>query len=304
VSRVLLTGASGFVGRQALAALVAAGHAVHALARTLPDDRVGAVWHEADLLDGVAGVVEHVEPEVLVHLAWYAEHGRFWRSEENLRWVSATLDLMRTFAHAGGRRAVLAGSCAEYEWSRDRYRESDALAPATLYGAAKHGTHAIAAALAEQLGCELAWGRLFFLYGPREADARFVPSLITALLSGKEAPMTAGTQVRDFLCSVDAGAAFAALADSAVAGPVNVASGDGVSLRDLAELIAARIGRPELLRFGALAMPDGEPRSLVADATRLREEVGFTPSLDLAAGLDLTIASLREQLRGRRGPLA
>jgi nucleoside-diphosphate-sugar epimerase len=296
VSRVLLTGASGFVGRQALAALVAAGHAVHALARTLPDDRVGAVWHEADLLDGVAGVVEHVEPEVLVHLAWYAEHGRFWRSEENLRWVSATLDLMRTFAHAGGRRAVLAGSCAEYEWSRDRYRESDALAPATLYGAAKHGTHAIAAALAEQLGCELAWGRLFFLYGPHEAPARFVPSLITALLRDEPAPLTAGTQVRDFLHSADAGAAFAALADSAFVGPVNVASGERVELREIAERIAAALGRPQLLRVGERPTPPDEPPSLLADVTRLRDQVGFRASLDLDAGLAQTIAWWRDRL--------
>jgi nucleoside-diphosphate-sugar epimerase len=296
VSRVLLTGASGFVGRQALAALLAAGHEVHALARTPTEaEPRGAIWHEADLLAG-ASVVERVEPELLVHLAWYAEHGRFWRSEENLRWVSATLELLRRFAHAGGRRAVLAGSCAEYEWSRERYRESDALAPATLYGAAKHGTHAIATALAEQLGCELAWGRLFFLYGPYEAPARFVPSLIVALLRGEPAPMTAGAQVRDFLHATDAGAAFAALADSAFTGPVNVASGEPVALRELAERIAAQIGRPELLRVGERTTPPGEPPSLLADVTRLRERVGFSPSLDLDEGLARTIAWWRERL--------
>ena len=324
MSRVLLTGASGFVGRQALAALVASGHEVHAVARRRgaevageagaagealaagevgAAEAAGAIWHEVDLLEGCA-VLDEIEPEVLVHLAWYAEHGKFWRSQENLRWVAASLELLRRFARAGGRRAVLAGSCAEYEWSRERYAESSPLAPATLYGASKHGLHVIAAALAEQTGVELAWGRLFFLYGPHEAPERFVPSLIAALLRGEAAPMTDGSHVRDFLHSADAGAAFAALADSAVSGPVNVASGRPLALRELAERIAERIGRPELLRIGAKPTPDGEPASLVADVRRLREEVGWSPSIELAEGLDSTIAWWREQLGGGRGSLA
>ena len=76
----------------------------------------------------------------------------------------------------------MAGTCAEYEWSRDVYQESAPARPATLYGAAKHGLHVVAAALAEQAGFSLAWGRLFFLYGPFETPERFVPSLVLPLL--------------------------------------------------------------------------------------------------------------------------
>lgn len=304
MSRVLLTGASGFVGRWALAALLDAGHEVHAVARRPParDPEITAAargaqptWHEADLLDG-AEVIGLVEPEVLVHLAWYAEHGKFWRSHENLRWVGASLELLRRFARAGGRRAVLAGSCAEYEWSRERYPEDVPLRPATLYGAAKHGLHTIAAALAEQEDFELAWGRLFFLYGPYEPPGRFVPSLINALLRGEPATMTAGTQVRDFLYSPDAGAACAALADSEVCGPVNIASGEPIVLRELAERIARSIGRPELLRIGARPTPEGEPPALVADVALLRDRVGWRPVAGLDQGLLETIGWWRRRL--------
>jgi nucleoside-diphosphate-sugar epimerase len=289
LSRVLLTGASGFVGRHALSALSDAGHEVHAVARHRGPHAPGVIWHEADLLADCA-VVSEVAPEILLHLAWYAEHGKFWDAPENVRWVQASLELLQDFAAAGGRRVVMAGTCAEYEWSRELYPEDAPLHPSTLYGAAKHGLHTVAGAYAQQLGLSLAWGRLFFLYGPFEAPARFVPSLVRALLAGERAPMTAGTQRRDFMHVADAGAAFAALADSALTGAVNVASGEGVELRELASLIAAHSGGPELLGIGELPMRDGDPPSLVADAARLHSELGFQPRLSLDAGLRDTIA--------------
>jgi nucleoside-diphosphate-sugar epimerase len=289
VSRVLLTGATGFVGGNALSALTDAGHEVHAVARHRGPQRPGVTWHEVDLLAGCEPLAE-IEPEILVHLAWYAEHGEFWSSPENLRWVEASLALLRAFAATGGRRVVIAGTCAEYEWAREVYAEDAPLIPATLYGAAKHGLHVVAAAFAEQLGISLAWGRLFFLYGPHESPQRLVPSLARALLAGERAPMTAGTQRRDFMHVADAGAAFALLADSDVQGSINLATGEGVELRELARLIAAHAGGEELLELGALAMREGDPPSLVADARRLHDELGFTERMTLTSGLKDTVA--------------
>jgi nucleoside-diphosphate-sugar epimerase len=295
MSRVMLTGATGFVGRYTLVALAEAGHEVHAVARKRGPELAGVTWHEVDLLAGCE-VVGEVEPEVLVHLAWYAEHGKFWSSPENVRWVEASLALLRAFVAAGGARAVMAGTCAEYEWSRDVYPEDAPLRPATLYGAAKHGLHTVAAAYSEQAGISLVWGRMFFLYGPDEAPERFVPSLVRRLLAGEPAPMTAGTQRRDFLHAADAGAAFATLAESKVVGPVNVASGEAVVLRELAARIEQLAGGRELLQVGARPMPEGEPLALVADITRLRQEVGWSPGIDLDDGLDGVIEWWRERI--------
>lgn len=300
----MLTGASGFVGRQTLASLLAAGHEVHALTRTAPADaeRSGATWHEIDLLAEPelrsGALLAEIEPEQLVHLAWYAEHGAYWHSPENVRWVEASLALLRAFAAAGGRRAVIAGTCAEYEWTRAVYAEDAPLHPATLYGAAKHGLDLVAAAFAQQAGIALAWARLFFLYGPHEHPGRFVPSLVTALLRGEPAPMTEGMQRRDFLHVADAGAALAALAGSELTGPVNVASGEAVELRELAGRIGGLTGRSELLQIGALPTREGEPAELRADTSRLREELGWRPSLTLEQGLDGTIAWWRERVDG------
>jgi nucleoside-diphosphate-sugar epimerase len=298
VSRVLLTGATGFVGRETLAALARDGHEVHTAARHRPDEAsAGVHWHEADLLadrGSAARIMAASRPEVLLHLAWYAEHGRFWTAPENLDWVEASLRLLREFARTeAARRVVMAGTCAEYEWTRSVYVEQDPCVPRTLYGAAKHGLRVVAESFAAEHGLSFAWGRLFFVYGPGEVPGRFVPAIVRKLLAGEPAPMTAGAQIRDFLHVADAGAAFAALATGGVQGPVNVASGVGVSLRDVAALIAGQTGRAELLRAGAIPTPTDEPPSLVANVRRLRDEVGWRPRIALDEGLAATVDSWR-----------
>ncbi len=295
MSRVLLTGATGFVGPNTLAALAREGNEVHAVARRRGRDVPGVIWHEADLLAGCE-IVGEIEPETLVHLAWYAEHGKFWCSPENVRWVEASLALLRAFAACGGRRAVIAGTCAEYEWSQAVYREDAPTHPRTLYGACKHGLHVVARAWAEQAGVALAWARLFFMYGPGEAPGRLVPSVASALLRGEPAAMTRGAQIRDFLHVADAGAAIGALASSELEGPVNLASGEGVAVRELAAMLAERVGGVELLRLGALAEPADEPASLVADVGRMRAELGFAPQIKLADGLDAAVEFWRAQI--------
>jgi nucleoside-diphosphate-sugar epimerase len=302
-ARVLVTGASGFVGRRALAPLAARGLEVHAVGRGAgapagaPE---GVAWHSADLLDARARrtLVERVGASHLLHLAWYAEPGAFWSARENARWVGATVGLVDEFAAAGGARAVLAGTCAEYDWSAPQpLREDAALGPSTYYGVCKDATRRVAEGLAGRAGLSFAWGRIFFLYGPREDERRLVASVARALVAGERAPTSAGTQVRDFLHVDDVAAAFAALLHSDVAGAVNIASGAGTTVRRIVEGLARASGRPELLDVGALAQRPGDPDAIVADVTRLRDAVGFRPAFSLQEGLEETVAWWRDQAR-------
>ena len=283
MSRVLVTGATGFVGRHALAPLVGSGHEVHAVARTPGATARGVTWHAADLLES-PDVVRYVNPDALLHLAWYAEHGKFWSSPRNVQWLEASLALLRAFS---GRRVVIAGTCAEYDWTTgaERLAEDAPLAPATLYGACKHALRVAGSAYARERGISLAWGRIFFLFGLGEHPGRLVPSVLGALQRGEQAPTTSGEQVRDFLDAAQVAQAFCALLDSDAEGAVNVASGRPIAVRDLVTKLAELAGRPQLLRLGALSQRPGEPPFIVADTRRLNEEVGWLPAVSLEDAL-------------------
>lgn len=292
MTEVLVTGASGFVGRHAVDALVARGHQVVAVTSGDPpreELRPRVRWVGCDLLapDGARDLLGAAPCTRLLHLAWYAEHGAFWTSARNLEWVQASLRLLRAFTEAGGSRAVAAGTCAEYAWGLEgRCVEGRTpTEPATLYGAAKDGLRVVAEAYARQEGLSLAWGRVFFTFGPGEPAGRLVPSVARALLGGEEAPVTDGEQVRDFLAVDELGDAFAALLDSTVEGPVNLASGEATPVRELVEIVGEAAGRPELIRYGALAARPGDPPEIVADVARLCEEVGWRPRASLRDGL-------------------
>lgn len=293
----LVTGASGFVGRHAVAALAARGFTVHAVARR-PLAEVPAAWHAADLLDARArqSLMESVRPTHLLHLAWETRHGYFWEAPENLDWVAATLDLARCFHATGGTRMVLAGSCAEYDWSPEalgdgicRERETPCR-PATLYGTAKLAAYELTAAYAARAGISHAWGRLFLAYGPYEADARLVPSVVLSLLAGKRVKLGDGDKRRDFMDARDAGAAFAALLASPEEGPVNIASGACLTIADVASRLGHLIGKADLLDFGALAPRANDPPHLCAEVARLTAEVGFVPGYHPERGLADAVA--------------
>jgi nucleoside-diphosphate-sugar epimerase len=227
----------------------------------------------------------------LLHLAWYAVPGDFWTAPENERWIDASLRLLRAFGEAGGRRAVMAGTCAEYLWGADALNERDTpLEPATFYGACKHATHIAATAVAEELDVSLAWGRIFFLYGPGEDATRLVSGVARELLAGNEVRTTDGLQRRDFMHVHDVAAAFVALLESDVLGAINIASGEAIQVRELVALVAEQTGGAERVRFGALARRTGEPEVIAADVKRLANEVGFRQTIGLERGIADTVA--------------
>ncbi|WP_377194669.1 NAD-dependent epimerase/dehydratase family protein [Ruegeria meonggei] len=281
MARVLLTGATGLIGRGTATALTDAGHEVVTLGRNPASDIA------CDLLDpnATTTALESARAGHLVHMAWHDGPRDRWTSGANLDWMAATLHLVREFARTGGQRAVCAGSCAEYDWSVPELTETSPLRPRTLYGAAKAGTGLALCAGQDALGLSLTWARIFFVYGPGEPPGRLLGDLISNLRAGQPVDCTDGLQERDFLHVDDLARALLRLLETDVTGAVNVASGTTIPVRDLIEEVANQMHCPNLIRLGAIARAPDDPDRLAADVSRLRDEAGFTPQHDIVSGV-------------------
>ncbi|WP_413989768.1 NAD-dependent epimerase/dehydratase family protein [Labrys okinawensis] len=290
--RILITGGTGFVGRWATAALAAAGHDVYVTSRNFLSMQ-GCEVIVCDLLrpEGLDVAFARARPEVVLHLAWYVEHGKFWDAVENLDWSAATIRLVSAAEKWGVRRIVCAGTCMEYDLSEGGAcnEATTAIRPLSLYAVSKDSIRRIVGKFAADSGMEFVWARLFFLFGPNEHPNRLVSSIVASLLSGRPAKMTSGSQIRDFSDVRDTGEALAALALSKVTGAINIASGQPLRIRDFAEEIRVAAGNVGELRFGALPDRPNEPAAIVADVTRLRDEVGFRPIRTIRERLSETI---------------
>lgn len=300
MSRVLVTGASGFIGRQIVAKLATMDVEVHAVARTPIFAQDSPVrWYAVDLLKprDAADLIHTIRPTHLVHAAWIATPGVYLQSPENLAWVQASIGLATAFGEAGGTRFLGVGTCAEYAPSDKILAEdSAALAPASIYGSAKlAAAHALTAAAGIH-GFQFAWARLFVPYGTGDSPRRLIPSVIAALHRGEAIPTTHGNQVRDFITSVDAADQITRLLWSPASGSFNIGSGQGTPVRAVLDRIGAHFQRMDLLQYGARSPAPGEPMLLVADMEKTASALGGITAISIADGVDQAIAEFEASL--------
>jgi nucleoside-diphosphate-sugar epimerase len=295
MNKVLVTGATGFIGSHCLSPLLAKGFEVHALSSQPPQDLTAAgdiQWHHANLLDveAIAKLVSTVQPSHLIHLAWYVVPGMAATAIESFDWVQASLELLKQFYQQGGERVVFVGSDAEYD---NRYGYCSELLtprhPSTFYGRCKNSLFSLFEAYNHQTELSGAWVRFFSPYGPREHPRRLVPSVICSLLNRQPAHCSHGKQIRDFIYVQDAADALVVLLNSSVTGAINIASGSPTSLAFVINEIARRLNGEDLIRLGAIPPHPHDTPLVVADVRRLTHEVGWQPKHSLETGLDRTI---------------
>ena len=303
--RVLLTGATGFIGSHLARALVHHGHEVFALVRP-----TASLWRLADVLPSIQlvrgdlGALEalrpalgEIRPRACFHLAWCpATPGAYLMARENLEMLEAALRLARYLTDAGCEVLVGTGTCLEYDTDPGRLSESTPTTPQSLYAATKLACGLALTHWGMVAGLRVVWARLFQEFGPQEDERRLVPLVVRALLRNTPFRPRSGSQIRDYLPVEDVAEALRLLMESDVRGPVNVGSGMPTTVLDLALSIGRLLDRAHLVDAVAGAEQDPGPAMLCADSGYLQAHTPWRPPAALEPGLARAIAWWEQRL--------
>jgi dTDP-6-deoxy-L-talose 4-dehydrogenase (NAD+) len=279
--KVLVTGATGFVGRHLVAALLARGHQVRALARRL-EPAQAMPWFDqvefvgADLHDPLLDVQRLCDSvDTLVHLAWpgLPNYQGLFHLEHNLM---ADYAFIKRAVEAGVTQVQVAGTCFEYGLQNGALDETLACQPANPYGLAKHSLRLFLESLARQQPFKLQWVRLFYLFGEGQNPGSLLAALDRAIDQGQALfDMSGGEQLRDFLAVERASAHLAdLLGQRDFSGVVNCCSGQPISVRNLVEAHIEQRSATIALNLGHYPYPAHEPMAFWGDARKLQALLG------------------------------
>ena len=302
MSRLLVTGAGGFVGAAVADLAARNGHSVTALVRNPSSPRAVALAGRcaiavADLSDrdAVRAVLAQARPHCVIHSAWEGVGGPDRAGDIQLDNIRTSVELLDSAIAVGTRRFIGIGSQAEYGRHDRRIDESATTEPFLLYGAAKLSTCHLTRQRASEAGIGFAWLRLFSPYGPGDNPNWLIPSVATQILAGQTPRTSAGTQKWDYLHIADCaqGILAAAVTESAQ-GVFNLSSGRAVTVRSIVERIRDLACPGLQLTFGDIPFGPNQIMHLEGDSSRLSAATGWTPSIMIEDGLVTVVDSLRQ----------
>lgn len=309
MKRVLITGATGFVGSNLAHRLIKDGHDVHLLVRDgstsfrLPYLQSGAHTHNVDLCqsESVEQVVAQVKPQWIFHLA---VHGAYSWQTDALSMVQAnvvgTANLVEACLKVGFEGFVNTGSSSEYGLKSHAPEETEVCVPNSYYSVTKVAATQYCQYVARSRGAHIPTLRLYSVYGPWEEPNRFVPTLVVHALAQELPPLVAPETARDFIYIDDVVEAYlkAVAVTTGEAGPIyNVGTGEQVTIRQAVESARQVFQVDFEPLWGSMANHHWDTTVWVSDNRKVRSALGWRPTCSFADGLRRTAAWLQQDER-------
>ena len=296
--KIFVTGASGFIGSAFCRAAIERGHRLLALGRSgtaasmaqieiAPGDLANTPWSQ----------VKRFAPDAALHLAWIATPGSYLESAENAVWLDQSKAWFGRLFDLGVPYVAGTGTCIEYAASASALNEdSSELGPKFPYSRAKFALFEWLRAACAAAPSKWSWFRIFYPYGPGEHPSRLTTTLIQQLRAGRGVDLRTPQSVKDYIFVDDVAQAMCEAMEARMPGAINVGTGQGISIRELASRIAQLMGaHPALVRPAAELACDPTP-NVIADNQRL-QSLGWRPRTSLDAGLQRLISSLSDASR-------
>jgi nucleoside-diphosphate-sugar epimerase len=283
--KVIITGATGLIGKESIKPLQEAGFDIYAL--TIDDYRPAwnINWIDCNLFDAgsIKKAFDEVKPQYLLNFAW-ATTENYLSSNINFDFLKAGLDLLKHFKENGGQRAVFAGTCFEYEFKDSPIKETDNLNPETVYAKCKNHLRQLSQLYCLQNNISFGWGRIFYAYGIGEYAKRLTAHIVHNLKNNQEVIINNGSLLRDYIFSKDIAGAFVKFLDGNTQGAVNICKGQTISLADFAAVFAKKLDKLQYLKI--LNKNNNDPLIILGDNIRLSKEVGYSIQYDYERAAD------------------
>jgi nucleoside-diphosphate-sugar epimerase len=295
--KILLTGATGFIGSAFLREAFEHGHSIAALVQQERPPPATAeasnqlTWVRGSLAEPPWDEIVAFGPEVCVHSAWISTPGVYLESPENRHFLRWSLDFLRHTIQIGARHVMVLGTCIEYQASDAPLSEDlSPVAPSSEYAKCKHDLHLRLLESFSHGTATLCWARIFYPYGPGENPARLCSTIIHSLLRNQQIIIKTPESTKDYIFIDDLARALHLLVDRTAAGTVNIGTGTGVPIGQIANLIGHIMGKARLITFQEPTAA-GTLDYVVAATTKLHS-LGWHPEVDLEAGLNRLVEGL------------
>jgi nucleoside-diphosphate-sugar epimerase len=295
--KILLTGPRGFIGSAFTRLALSRGHEVAGLSvpsEVLPPGLAAGrdlVWLRGTLDDAPWKEIESFAPEICIHTAWVTAPGVYLESPDNFRFLESSIRFLQKVQQLATRHVIGLGTCIEYEIGNQPLSEDHTpVAPTTTYARCKNDLRIRMEQEASGKGFGFCWARVFYPYGPREHPSRLCTSIIQKIARGEKIVLKTPDSTKDYIFITDLAAALLAVAEAKFQGPINLGTGIGITVRQIATTLAEMMGRTELI--GEVSPPEADPLGfVVADVSKIHG-LGWKPDYDLRAGLEKLLNNL------------